>query len=521
MRVLFFMLWFCFLVIMQTNASVHEQQSYQNYDYPEIILDTDQGSLKRSDIYKVEITQQNRREDVYVLEDLNTLLLDNPDNTQVRLMSKSNHTANFSFSGKIQVIISRKDGKSMTESSVYPQQKKYSSFIQGNSLVVNLSSWAYLYIEVPDFPKDPLFIFADPLEEDVPEMSVSEVLNPSMNIDEIKRRIEQTDKEVIYFEKGIYHFGDEKGLNYRGFQIPFLSNKKYYLPGGTVLVGSFYNSEKVSNSKLYGRGIVTTCGKGRLPGPQAIPYNLYNVGNGENNLIEGIHFNNPAHFCVLSRGQLETRFVKLFGWYHQTDGWGAGENSVIENSFIKVNDDFIKVNDDFIKVYKDNIRVKNVILYKQINGGGIQLGWGAYGAANNCLIEELYVVKDDEKYPSDISNTALISLVNNGGSTISNIYFKNIYVENRIQRFIGLSGDKGVLRNLSFENVFFKDGTYSKSNYIATKNETLFSELKFKNLFYENKKIMSANEIGLKQYLLKDKKTILDKKYHLTDIIFE
>lgn len=426
MRVLFFLLWFCFLVIIQTSASVHEQQSYQNYDYPEIILDTDQGSLKRSDIYKIEITQQNRKEDVYVLEDLNTLLLDNPDNSQVRLMSKSNHTANFSFSGNIQVIISRKDGKSMMGSMVYPQQKQYSSFIQGNSLVVNLSLWAYLYIEVPDFPKDPLFVFADPLEEDIPEKSVSEVLNPSMNIEEIKRRIERTDKEVIYFEKGIYHFGEEKGLDYKGFQIPFLSNKKYYLPGGTVLVGSFFNSEKVSNSKLYGRGIVTACGKGRLPGFQAIPYNLYNVGSGENNLIEGIHFNNPAHFCVLSRGQLETRFVKLFGWYHQTDGWGAGENSVLKNSFIKVND-------DFIKVYKDNIRVKNVIIYKQINGGGIQLGWGAYGAATNCSIEELYVVKEDEKYPSDISNTALISLVNNGGSTISNIYFKNIYVENRIQ----------------------------------------------------------------------------------------
>lgn len=84
MHVLFFMLWFCFLCIIQTSASVHEQQSYLNYDYPEIILDTDQGSLKRSDIYKIEIAQQNKKEDLYVLEDLNTLLLDNPDNSQVR-----------------------------------------------------------------------------------------------------------------------------------------------------------------------------------------------------------------------------------------------------------------------------------------------------------------------------------------------------------------------------------------------------------------------------------------------------
>ncbi|WP_417186780.1 hypothetical protein [Bacteroides sp.] len=488
--------------------------TYKVYSYPDVIVDSPEGSLTRSDFYTVKLRQNKENSDVYVMQDANTFILDNPESAQGRLMTRNNHTVNFSFSGSLQVVISRKDGKTMQGSIVYPKQKNYNYSIEGEDLVINLSSWAYLYVEVPDLQKEPLFIFADPQETDVPDKSSSEVLNPGMDIEVLKSVIETTDKEVIYFEEGVYNFGPEVGKDYKGFQIPLRSDKKYYLPGGTVIIGSFYSKSGVSGNKLYGRGVVTACGKGRLGSDKAIPYNLYFAGAGKNNIVEGIHFNNPAHFCVLSRGELKTQYTKMFGWYHQTDGWGAGDDSVLR-------DCFIKVNDDFIKIYRDNMTVKNVILYKQINGAGVQLGWGSYGAASRCTIEDLYVVKDDEKTPGAISNTAVINLVNNNGSLIEKICFKNIYLENKVQRLLGLSGSGGELKDLSFENIYVQGGTYSDENYIATRNNTRFLNLRFKNLYYGKKKIVSEMEMGLRQYLLKDKKTIRQKDYRMADIIFE
>ena len=495
-------------------GELRDKGKYAVYSYPDVIVDSPEGALKRSGFYTVELRQNENNSEVYVMQDANTFVLENPGNAQGKLMTRNNHTANFSFSGSLQVVIKRKDGKSMQGSVVYPKQKGYDYFVEGKSLVINLSSWAYLYVEVPDLQKEPLFVFADPWETDVPDKSASEVLNPGMDIKALKSAIENTDKEVVYFEEGVYDFGPEIGKDYQGFQIPLRSDKKYYLPGGAVVIGSFYSKGGVSGHKLYGRGVVTACGKGRLGSDKAIPYNLYFAGAGKKNVVEGIHFNNPAHFCVLSRGELKTQYVKMFGWHHQTDGWGAGDDSVLK-------DCFIKVNDDFIKIYRDNMAVKNVILYKQINGAGIQLGWGSYGAASHCTVEDLYVVKDDEKTPGVTSNTAVINLVNNEGSLIENIHFKNIYLENRVQRLLGLSGRGGELNDLFFENVYVQKGTYSNENYIATRDKTRFSNLRFKNLYYGKKKITTETDMGLNQYLLRDKKSIKQRDYRMTDVVFE
>lgn len=112
-------------------------------------------------------------------------------------------------------------------------------------------------------------------------------------------------------------------------------------------------------------------------------------------------------------------------------------------------------------------------------------------------------------------------MVNNEGSLIENIHFKNIYLENRVQRLLGLSGRGGELNDLFFENVYVQKGTYSNENYIATRDNTRFSNLRFKNLYYGKKKITTETDMGLNQYLLRDKKSIKQRDYRMTDVVFE
>lgn len=481
-------------------------ESLQIYSYPNVIVEAGKlGHLKKSEKYNVSVIQGDKEYGVYVMQDYNTLKAEG--NAQAKnFMTTYNHTANFSFKNSIQVKISRRDGGSMSNAVVYPKQKNYQYYVSGNDLIITLDRWAYIYVQVPGLKDDPLFVFADPYEENIPSVEDSEVLNASMSIEDIRNRITTTTKSTIYFRPGVYSFGTQTNNTYPGYKIPILSNKNYYISGGAVVIGSFSGESGVSNTKFYGRGVITACGKERIANTDGIPFNLYNTGGGTNNLIEGLQFNNPAHFCILSRGELITQYTKMFGWWHQTDGWGAESNSTIQ-------DCFIKVNDDYIKIYRSNQTAKNIVMYKQINGAGIQLGWGTYGAAQNGTIEDIYIVNEDAKTPG-IGNTAVVDLMNNGGSEINNMHFKNFYIENKIQMFLCLNSNGGKLSNFTFENIYEQKGAYNMNNYIITQtsNKGTYENFEFINYYINDNKVFSEDDMNLKQGYASDKKLINEVK---------
>lgn len=481
-------------------------ETLQLYKYPDIIVEAGKlGHLKKSEVFNVSIIQENKEYDVYVMQDYNTLKAEG--NSQAKnFMTTYNHTANFSFKNSVQVKVSRKDGGSMSNTVVYPKAKNYKYTVSGNDLLITLDKWAYIYVQVPGLDDDPLFVFADPYEENIPSLQDSEVLDAGMSIDEIKTKISNTSKGTIYFKPGVYSFGAQTNNTYPGYKIPIVSNKNYYIPGGAVIIGSFSGESGTSNTKFYGRGVITACGKERIANTDGIPFNLYNVGGGTGNVIEGLQFNNPAHFCILSRGELTTQYTKMFGWWHQTDGWGAESNSTIQ-------DCFIKVNDDYIKIYRSNQIARNIVMYKQINGAGIQLGWGTYGAAQNGIIEDIYIVNEDAKTPG-IGNTAVVDLMNNGGSEINNMRFKNFYIENKIQMFLCLNSNGGKLSNFTFENIYEQKGAYQPNNYIITQNSNkgTYENFEFINYFISDNKVLSEEDMNLKQGYANDKKLVEDIK---------
>ncbi len=496
------------LSLLNSSAEAKSGATIKSYHYPEVIIDGEGlGYLKRSEFFAVEASDGTQSHEVYVMADRNqyqqTTLAEGKSNTSL-IMTNHNHTAGFSFDGDIEVRVKRLDGGTLQGVEVLPKQKGYEHRVEGDELIISLSEWAYIYVSFPDLEKEPLFIFADPKETDAPSKDDNDVelLTADMSASQIKEIITSTTKRVIYFSEGVYNF-DTKTLDdkYSGYQIPMLSNKEYYIPGGAVIVGSFYGDD-CENNKMHGRGIVTACGKIRLGSSRAIPYNLYlQGGGGRGNTLEGIHFNCPNHFAVLGRGDLKTRYCKMFGWWHQTDGWGGGDYAVIE-------DCFIKANDDFIKLYNLEQRVSNVVLYKQVNGAGIQLGWGSYARAHKTIVDGVYVVGDDPKPNGDVSNTAVVNLRTNKGSTMSDVVMRNIYVESDYQRFIGIDLTDGVFKNFTFENIQIEGNNISETNYFVLRDgKGKYSNILFKDLVINGKKITSDDEWGVKQgYSNRDKR---------------
>ena len=460
------------------------------YNYPDVLVNTKElGKNLRSNIYDVRIRQNEKLYLSYVLADYNTV----PHGGNKELMTNWNHSTCFSFTGTVQVEITKKNRSKIGQCKVYPLKFDVPYTIEKNKkLIITLDKPRKLYVEMEGMDKDPLFIFADAPEKDIPDPKSNDVLliKTGMEADHVRELLKNTAKKIIYFEKGIHSFGEVTDMSYPGYQLPVVSDKTYYIPGGAYIIGSFSGSD-VHNTTIRGRGIITGCGKERISSKKGIPYNLIMLnGSGTNQVVEGITNTNPPHFCILSRGKMDCVNVKMFGWWHQTDGFGGNEGSVID-------DCFLKVNDDVVKIYRNKQVARNLVIYKQINGAAFQLGWGAYGSAHDCHIHDIYIVKDDPKTPGGTGNTAIVNLRNNAGSEIKNLLFENVYVDNNVQRTLGITLKGGLMENVVLRN-FILLGENNSFNYLHSQGKKgRINGITIENMKIKNQCIMTNKDFDL------------------------
>jgi hypothetical protein len=189
-------------------------------------------------------------------------------------------------------------------------------------------------------------------------------------------------------------------------------------------------------------------------------------GSGDRQLIEGITVTNPTHFCLLSRGRLTTRHVKLFGWWHQTDGWGGGDGSVIEDSFLKVND-------DSVKLYGRDQIARRLVIWQQVNGAPFQLGWGGAGQrATNCLVEDIDLIANEaaDKTARE-ANQAFLNLRNQSAeSVIEGVTVRRVRIDCDVPMLLGMINVEGKVRTLRLEDIEVA-GRQRGKNFAHTKGE--------------------------------------------------
>lgn len=367
-------------------------------------------------------------------------------------MSDTNHWTTFSFDGEITVEVTV-TGFDPAGTEIRPLRRKLTPTVDGNTVRFTLSDPGQFWIKIPGTEEHPLFLFADPPEVDVPD---------------------RNDPNVIWFEAGKIHEIGERYLITDGQTV--------YIEGGAYVIGSIA-AESQSNLTVRGRGILSGYGYPRRPGPQSIPYNtiMFN-GPGTHQLVEGITLTNPTHFCILSRGKITTRRVKLFGFWHQTDGWGGGPGSVIEDSFMKVND-------DNVKFYHPDQIARRLVLYQQVNGAPFQLGWGGAGQqATNVLAEDIDIIACEAAHKiTDERNQAILNLRNqNAASTIDGVTLRRVFIDSDIAMLVGLTRVKGTVRNLRLENVHVR-GAMNGRHFITTEDDGNVTGITFDNVTINGK----------------------------------
>jgi hypothetical protein len=451
------------LILIQTGILATAQ--VQVYSYPDTVVSHPTFGINcRSKIYAVKVIQGENTKTSFVMYDKNHIL------TGEISKLPHNHWTNFSFDGEVTVEIERLDGSTITTCDVFPRKKGFSATINGNKATIQIAKQEdplQLYVQINGLHKDPLFLFCDPPETDVPNRNDANtvVINTTDDIATVHSKLKGPQKYVV-FEEGVHQWnhsvqyvsgGNKPGsfLVTEAYRMPLVSNKKIYIPGGAYVVGSFDNgSASCNNTKIYGRGVISGCGLEVIAGTTGIPYSMVHISSGTRDTIQGIISTNPPHFHATVRSSYSfIDNLKMFAWWYSTDGTVTGDNSKVVNSFFKLND-------DAIKLYGQRCFHKNNTMYHQVNGAPFQFSWGNQQGDFN-EVYDTYIV-NSMKRGAGCKGEMNSAIINSRTGTGSNVWdgniFDGIYIDNGCQYLIGLNANGGTFKNMLIKNVELNGG---------------------------------------------------------------
>jgi hypothetical protein len=403
--------------------------------------------IHQSTNYKVEIIQQGKVYPVFVYN-MNALHYTNN--------CKTTAWTNFSFSGEITVRIYNLTPH-RNPVHILPRSSGLKATEKGNISEFVITSPGQFSVEYQSGIRieHPLLIFANPLERNIPSAS---------------------DTSVIYFGPGLHLIGDK-------FIIP--TGKKVYLHGSAYVKGQLY-SENIDNVEIFGRGIIS--GEDYAARTADHMIHLRNVSNVK---IEGVTMIHAPRFMItLSGRKHHIDNVKMMGWWFSTDGISAGEETLIENCFFKVND-------DAIKLYQNKSEARNCVIWQMENGAPFQLGWNGNNDYSNCYIHDIEVIRVEHEW--DNENEAVICAVHGGKGHKSQFLFENIRIDNSMWRIFHLvtkpnrwgqwNKESGSMSNMVFRNIEMYEEQKIPSLVMGHDDKHPVYNMKFENIIIKGKKI--------------------------------
>lgn len=297
-----------------------------------------------------------------------------------------------------------------------------------NVITFNLEQPRKISIEINGERFSNLHLFANPIEENVPQQDDPKVLvlKPAIHRTEDIYRLASTPvlpggktPEVIYFAPGM-HYLEETIL-----RIP--SNTTVYIAGGAIVVGSLV-CEHVENVQIRGRGFLYLSDFHRFSAFRGIRI-LFST----NISIEGIMTLDPPHYSIYigKSEQIRIRNFKSFS----TRGWSDGID-MMASSNIEIDDVFLRTSDDCIAFYGTR--------------------WDYHGDARNLTVR-------NSIFWADVAHALMIGTHGDhhqDGDTIENVLFENIDIlehhEPQVNYWGAMAinaGDKNTVRNITYDNI--------------------------------------------------------------------
>jgi polygalacturonase len=422
----------------------------------------------KSPYYKVELFQESIKREVFVYS-MNAMHTTNN--------SKSTSWVNFSFEKEILVKVTILN-KEVDFSQVIPKSANIKTKLESKNTISFKFEKAGQYsveFEKGIFIEHPLLIFANPLEKNIPKKG---------------------DKNVVYFEAGYHEIGENFTVD---------NNTHIYIEGGAYVKGQIV-SKNINNVKISGRGILS--GEDYEPRTKN---HMIQLQNSNDISIEGITIIHSPRYMIALQGENHyLNNIKMMGWWFSTDGISAGENTLIENCFFKVND-------DAIKLYQSNTIVKNCVIWQLENGAPFMISWNGRKDFSNIQVTNIEVIRVEHHW--DNENLAVFCAVHGGEAHISDLIVENIAIDNSNWRIFHLvtrpnrwgkwNPKRGKLSKFIFKNIYYFEEQKLPSLIMG---HDIFHPVE--DIHFENIYINGFKKTTLGSFLVIDKKTTKNIKIY-------
>lgn len=345
--------------------------------------------------------------------------------------SKISKYANFSFDTNNSVRVRIETSKAISSVNIRPLSHNIIPVFAkgGKSLDFVITKAANLSVEINGDITNPLFLYANPLETNVPNA---------------------TDPSVIYYKAGLHTLPGNGEL-----LIP--AGKTVYLEGGAVVRGKFRVGPNLmtgtpsGNVKILGRGIVDSSSL-------SDPGRPLRINKSENVVVDGPIFLGRDTWGVVTYNSknVTLRNIKVINWRERADGTPDGidivgsSNVTIDNSFIKSYDDGIAIKTDKNgwKAPVETINVSNTVISQGDAGNALEIGWETGDRYIRSVTYKNIDIIHKTARAEDKNNRAALAIHVVDGATVSNVTYEDIRIEDCQENYVNFR----ILKNSSSES---------------------------------------------------------------------
>jgi hypothetical protein len=342
---------------------------------------------------------------------------------------------NFETSGAVEIEITRANGQPIRSAAVHPKRKASACSVKDGKVLVRLDQPCLVAVDIDGQmdAQDTGKGYKGP-----PIHTISIFANPPL---EGKLRLD--DPGVFAVRPGEAPPSDGAwttlyflpGVHDVGLAFPLRANRSYYIPGNAMLYGTFSNTKWAGGHhiRIFGHG---TLSGARLKHPKHVrpeisekDHGLYRpievIGTTDTR-VEGITIADSANHSLMlvspyKEGQPnEVRWTKIFTWRANGDGINPFGNTLIEDCFIRTQDDSLYVN---------GLGIRRCVLWNDANGSSFVLSSLPQLADRKLVVEDCDVIYARAKWHHWSGGRVFNMRGEGGGAAGAGVIFRNINIE--------------------------------------------------------------------------------------------
>jgi hypothetical protein len=425
------------------------------------------------------------------------------------------HTyVNFETAGAVEIEIARANGQPIHTATVHPQRKASACSVKDGKVLVRLDKPCLVAVDIDGQmdgqdtgkgyqgpPIHTISIFANPPLVGKPNPNDPGVLTVKPS----ETPPSDGPWTTLYFLPGVHDVG---------LAFPLHANRQYYIPGDAMVYGTFSNQKSGDGDHIRIFGLGTLSGS-RLKHPKYVEpaisekeYGLYRPIEvmGADTRVEGITIADSAYHSLMlvspyeAGHSNEVKWTKIFTWRANGDGINPFGNTLIEDCFIRTQDDSLYVN---------GLGIRRTVLWNDANGSSFVLSALPQLTDRKLVVEDCDVIYARANW-HHWSGGRVFNMRGEGGRAAgAGVVFRNINIEDprpTLQQFFicmtmpepysknGKKRAAGDLSGILFQNISIAaPSVLGEPQMLWGQADARIRNLTFENLTLGGKRMLNAD----------------------------